>query len=64
MTHEKVVKGVHYLNHCGSWFGFPVPVEFVEHGDGGYFASKDTGAVTRSVEQRGFSEPHAHQPPH
>lgn len=48
---------LHWLQHCGSWFGFSEPARFQPHPEGGYFASVATGEQIASVVQNGFMNP-------
>jgi len=48
---------VHWLCHCGSWFGFNEPACFVPHKDGGYFASIADGYPLQSRIQNGTNDP-------
>jgi hypothetical protein len=54
---SKQINGVHWIKHCGSWFGFNEPVEVVAHTAGAYFASKHTGERVPSMVLNGMKEP-------
>lgn len=54
---EKKVNGQFWRRHHKSWFGFTVPAKFVEHADGGFFASRTIGDHLFSVARNGFTEP-------
>lgn len=48
---------IHWLQHCNSWFGFTEPAKFVQHRDGGFFASVATDEQIHSVIQNGLRAP-------
>lgn len=48
---------VHWLTRLNSWFGFAEPAQFVEHKDGGYFASVATGEQIHALVYQGTAAP-------
>jgi hypothetical protein len=48
---------IHWLQHCGSWFGFSEPVRFVQDAGGGYFVSVASGEPVHSMTCNGFMNP-------
>ena len=56
---RKEASGLHWLKHCGSWFGFTEPAEFrtcVRDG-GGFFATVASGDQLAAVAENGRTEP-------
>lgn len=54
---RKQIGAVHWLKHCGSWFGFAEPVKAVSDPDGAFFASLKTGERVKSIALNGLKEP-------
>jgi hypothetical protein len=54
---ESPATSLHWLQHCGSWFAFAEPAAFMQHKDGGYFASIATGEHVQSVASNGYRNP-------
>ena len=48
---------IHWIQHCGSWFGFTEPARYVPGNDGGNFVSVATGAPLHSIAQNGMRNP-------
>lgn len=46
-----------WLMHCNCYFGFDAPAKFVEHKDGGFFVSQDTGEHVTATIYQGLRRP-------